>query len=269
MLTERPFTSKWSIVGSYRPGTDEQREGVFKGLRSKGLVSDGIQRGLQERHSGKLAGQMRLYCVLNQDAARLARHGFDADAAKFVKRASTIEHSKDAALLADAVAKHVTVITANYDNLISSALASLVSDSTLREALVRVTEQVAKTRAASRALAQIQRVAIGQVVTLHGDLAEVLLSGGMTIAIDRDLLAEHNLYKLGSPVALHWENWGKGQAFLEAEPALDLNAASDPLQARFAFLRHPPASGDVWNAAATITGAVSIGRHVTVSRATS
>jgi hypothetical protein len=267
MIKERPFVPKWSIVGSYRPGYDEHREGVFKILRQKGLVSAGVPRPLQRRGSGKLAGQVRLYCVLNQDAARLARHGLNSEAERLVKRAAEIERSKDATLIIDAVLEHLDLVTTNYDELISTALAAAAVQDSVRDALLRVAERVDKTRASSKALTAIHRVALGRVTHIHGDLVDVLLQGGRTIVLDTDTLAAHNLARIGAPLALHWEKWGRGQAFFEAEPGLDLGSDSvEALQARFAFLRPPAADDDLWAAAPTIAGAVSIGRDVPVAR---
>jgi hypothetical protein len=268
MIKERPFVPKWSIVGSYRPGPVEHREGVFKGLRQKGLVSDGVPRSLQRPSTGKLAGQVRLYCVLNQDAARLARHGLEAEAARLVKRAGAIERSKDAGVVVDALLEHVDLVTTNYDELISNALASAALDERVHKALWRVSERIDKARAASKALTSIQRIALGRVTRIHGDLVEVLLQEGRAIALDADTLSPHNLARVGAPLALHWEKWGKGQAFFEAEPGIDLGEErTAALQARFAFLRPPKEEDEVWAAAPAITGAVNIERDVPVARA--
>jgi hypothetical protein len=266
MITERPFVPKWSIVGSYRPGADEHREGVFKSLRQKGLVSAGVPRSVQQRGTGKLAGQLRLYCVLNQDAARLARHGLEVDAARLVERAASIEHSKDAAFVVDALLAHVKIVTPNYDEIVSAALASAAAHDAVRKALLRVSARVDKARADSKALGTIQRTALGRVMKIHGDLVDVLLQGGRAIVLDTDTLAAHNLVRLGAPLALHWEKWGKGQAFFEAEPGIDLGESAEALQARFPFLRHPAPDDEAWTAASTITGAVTIGRDVAVAR---
>lgn len=268
MIKERPFIPKWSIVGSYRPGMDEQREGVFKGMRQKGLVSDGLGRSLHRRTTGRFAGQVRLYCVLNQDAARLARHGFEAEAARLVKRAGQIERSKDAKIVVDAVLEHVTVVTANYDELISKALvAAVLNDAVVHEALLRVSDSVDAARLASKALTRIQRIAFGRVTSLHGDLVDIMLQEGRVIALDADTLAPHNLARVGAALVLHWENWGKGQAFFEAEPGIDLGGEpTTALQKQFAFLRPPTQDDEVWAAAPTIAGAVKIERDVPIAR---
>jgi hypothetical protein len=266
MIRERPFVPKWSIVGSYRPGGEEQREGVFKHLRHRGLVSDGIPRSLQDRATGKLAGQVRLYCVLNQDAARLARHGLDYEAERLVKRAGEIERSKDAAVVADAVLDHVQLVTMNFDEVISAALSAAAANDRVREALIRVSERIDKARASSKALTSIHRIGFGRVTRIHGDLVDILLQEGRVVALDADTLSAQNLVRIGAPLALHWEKLGKGQAFFEAEPGIDLGGDSvNSLQARFAFLRPPPAT-DIWAAAPTITGAVSVERDVPVAR---
>lgn len=236
-------------------------------MRQKCLVSEGLPRSLQRADTGRLAGQLRIYCVLNQDAARLARRGFTLDALKLVKRAQVIERSRDARLVVDAIARHVSVASSNYDDAMGAALANAATDDVVRAALLRVTERVEDTRLASKALETIQRLAVGRVTKIHGDLADVLLEHGRAIVLDEDTLAPNNLFRLGAAVALHWERWGNGQAFLETEPGVDLDGDPvDLLQSRFAFLRPPPVGDELWDVAATVSGALTVQGDVVISR---
>ena len=215
VIKERPFVPKWAIVGSYRPGADEHREGVFKSLRRKKVSSPMASRvPCSSVRRASSAGQMRLYCVLNQDAARLARHGFEVEARRLVKRAAEIERSKDTAAAVDALLKHVNVVTTNYDELISKALAATIVDSSVRDALWRVSERVDKARASSKVLTTIQRIAFGHVTGIHGNLVDVLLQGGRAIVLDADTLSSHNLGRVGAPLRVALGDLGQGTSIL-------------------------------------------------------
>ena len=265
MIREAPFVSKWSIVGSFRPGLEEKREGVFKHLRQKGLVSDGVGRALKAPDSGKLQGQLRIFCSLNQDAARLARRGFEAEAQRFVKAASRIEAGSDTQLVADAIAVAAAVFTVNYDHVIEDALRAVVAEPSVSKALGGIADRVDKTRAASKTLARVERRGVGKVTRIRGDLAEIILSSGDELILDLDTLSAANLARLGAPIAIHWEKWNNGQAFMEAESALELDS-EHALEDEFPFLRHQPSGRDVWPAAGSISGVVRLSNAGTVHR---
>jgi hypothetical protein len=263
VIAERPFVTKWSIVGSYRPGGEAHREGVFKVLRQKGLVSDGVVRALRARESGRLAGQVRIYCLLNQDAARLARHGYLDDALRLVKEAKAIERGRDARLIVAALADRIEPAAEVSDELLSRGLARAAADARVRAALIRVSDRVGRARRRTRRLGEIGQRALGRVGRIRGDLADIVLEheDGILV-VDVKSLSDHDLDRLGAPVVLHWERWGKGQSFLEAEPgiALDEHEASS-LAERFGFLqRDEELTSESWRAISVIAaGPATIG----------
>lgn len=273
MIAERPFVSKWSIVGSYRPGGKEQREGVFKVLRQKRLVSDGIVQPLRDRGSGRLAGQIRLYSVLNQDAARLARHGALDDALRLVAEAGAIERGRDAGLIVGALADRAPATIENSDEILSHGLDRLAADERIRAALLRVGARVERARRRSKRLGEISQVALGRVARFRGQLAEIVLEGedGGVVVVDVNALADHHVDWLGAPVVLHCERWGNGQSFLETGPgiALDEPDKTLPLSERFGFLqRDEEVTSEAWEGVSALAAGpatIRISREVPVT----
>jgi len=273
VIAERPFVSKWSIVGSYRPGGKLRREGVFKVLREKGLVSDGIVQPLRDSESGRLAGQIRLYSVLNQDAARLARHGALEDALRLVAEAAAIEGGRDAGMIVAALADRMQPAMDDSDQRLSYGLDRLADDERIRAALLRIGARVERARRRSKRLEEISQVARGRVGRLHGQLADIVLEGedGGVVVVDVEALSAHRLDWLGAPVILHWERWGNGQAFLETGPGISLDEphSSLPLAERFGFLqRDEELTSEAWasvSALAAGTTAIHIAREVPVT----
>ena len=83
-----PLVSRDEILLAYRPGA-EPSEGAFRTLRRRKLVSHGI--GLRVRHKNRLAGQVRVYSILNLDCAVLARRGKIEQARRIASRAGRQE----------------------------------------------------------------------------------------------------------------------------------------------------------------------------------
>lgn len=265
--------SKWSIVSSYRPGRVEQREGVFKVLRQKRLVSDGIVQPLRDRTSGKLAGQIRLYSVLNQDAARLARHGALDDALGLVAEAAAIERGRDARLIVAALADQAPAITEDSDEILSHGLDRLADDERSRAALMRLGTRAERARRRFKRLDEISQVALGRVGRLHGQLADIVLEGedDGVVVIDVKALADHRVDRPGAPVVLHWERWGNGQAFLETGPGIALGETDTTLRLyeRFGFLqRDEELTAEAWESVSALAAGpatVRIQREVPVT----
>lgn len=272
MIAERPFVSKWSIVSSYRPGGRERREGVFKVLRQKRLVSDGIVQPLRARGSGRLAGQIRLYSVLNQDAARLARHGALDAALRLVAEAAAIERGRDAGLIVAALADRAQATIEDSDEILSHGLDRLADDERIRAALLRVSARVERARRRSKRLDEISQVALGRVRRLHAQLADIVLEGedGVVVVVDLKALSDHQVDWLGAPVVLHWERWGNGQAFLETGPGIAFDEPDTALRLseRFGFLqRDEELTSETWagvSALAAGPATIRISREVPV-----
>jgi len=267
------LVSKWSIVSSYRPGRTEQREGVFKVLRQKRLVSDGIVHPLRDRTSGRLAGQIRLYSVLNQDAARLARHGAVDDALELVAEAAAIERGRDARLIVTALADRAPAIVEDSDEILSRGLDRLANDARGRAALLRLGARVERARRRCKRLDEIGQVALGRVGRLYGQLADIVLEGedGGVVVVDVKALADRQVDRPGAPVVLYWERWGNGQAFLETGPGIALDEPDEtlPLAERFGFLqRDEELTSEAWNGISALAAGpatIRIQREVTVT----
>ncbi|HEX8081697.1 MAG TPA: hypothetical protein VF557_15910 [Jatrophihabitans sp.] len=87
-----PLAGRDQLLNVYRPGA-QPSEGPLRTLRSHHLLSDGVRIPFVEHN--RLSGQMRMFCSLNLDAVRWARHGETAAAAAAAAAAAEIEQGTD------------------------------------------------------------------------------------------------------------------------------------------------------------------------------
>jgi hypothetical protein len=90
-----PFVSWEDLVSAYQP-VAAPTEARLRTLRSNDVVSTGLR--FPRRQAGRLAGQLRVFCTLNREAAYLARHHQPELAKLYAKRAESLEASWKARL---------------------------------------------------------------------------------------------------------------------------------------------------------------------------
>lgn len=87
-----PLAGRDQLLNVYRPGA-QPSEGPLRTLRSHHLLSDGVRIPLVEHN--RLGGQTRIFCSLNLDAVRWARHGETAAAAEAAAAAAAVEQGAE------------------------------------------------------------------------------------------------------------------------------------------------------------------------------
>jgi hypothetical protein len=254
-VIEEPFTTRNSILGVLRPG-GIPTEGIFRTLRTKGLVSPGVR--VEPRTSrGRILGKASFYSALNMDAARAVRLGHPDIALQFAERAARLEQSNDAMTIRDAVQTAAGVTTElSGDAAVPMSVKRLarrgrgltldgLDDSALRQLwLVRSEtwmndEQHEQLSDAAVALATGAAVArreilgdadtsattfFGVVRRLNQSAAEIESADEVQLTPRADLERE-GLADIGQPVALLCEALPAGGTFSFPMPALALDGS--------------------------------------------
>lgn len=240
MIADFPLISKKDIVLAFKPGHAGSLDAAYRTLRDKGVVSEGID--VRPRtETGQLLGRLHLYCVLNRDAALLARRSSLAEARKLARAARRIERGKVARELANALEQ------AAGGNLpqstIQGVLGAAAGNEMMRSHLRTLTDAVQAAREASKPLAEVEWRVFGRVARLEADFVEVKTNDASRLFVPMINLDE-SLRRVGAALSLHWETLETGQAIYQAEPALDTEATAetprpgDELVPEFPFLQH-------------------------------
>jgi hypothetical protein len=218
LIRDLPLVAKDAVLDAFLPVQEELRESAFRKLRREGLISRGIPLNLRGAH-GQIFGRPHLYCTLNRDAVRLARHGHKEEARALAARSGSLEDTEAARHVAAVI--EAAVQTAGVDlAAINRALRGLARSD--EETLRSLTSAIDAARADSPALAYIEKTIYGRVWRLEDELAEVEADDGRILLIPIEDLDESAC--VGAPVALRWERWGRRRSLLESEPALALGA---------------------------------------------
>lgn len=188
-----------------------------------------------------MRGRPHIYCALNRDAARLARHGRDEEARKFAKEADRLEASEGTRSFVTALERLLSERSRDPDRLVVSAAAGsgktlviaellrlmLERDASVRLAVTDIVHDVDAVRARVSSLDDIQVKVYGKVTRVLDDLAELEVKEGRRVVLPVDELDELGLSAPGTPVVLLWERWGKGRVLVESEPAIELEGVDE------------------------------------------
>lgn len=240
-IRDLPFVSKEEILDAYLPVQgDQSRETVFRKLRRDSLISDGVALTLRGA-GGRVRGRPHLYCALNRDAARLARHGRDEDARKLAKEADRVEASEVTRRFITAFERLLSepsnepsplIITGapgSGKTLLFAKLLRLLleRDASVRGAVIGIVHDIDAVRARASSLDDIQVKLYGKVTRVLGDLAELDVEEGRHVVLPVDELEELGLSAPGTPIVLLWERWANGRVLVESEPAIELAGAGE------------------------------------------
>jgi hypothetical protein len=240
-IHDLPFVSKEEILDAYLPvHGDQSRETAYRKLRRDNLISDGIALILRGA-GGRMRGRQHIYCALNRDAARLARHGRDEEARKFAKEADRLEASEVTRSLVTALERLLSERSRGPDRLVVSTAAGsgktlvfakllrlmLEREASVRPAVINIVHDIDAVRARASSLDDIQVKVYGKVTRVVDGLAELEVEEGRRVVLPVDELDELGLSAPGTPVVLLWERWGKGRVLVESEPAIELEGVNE------------------------------------------
>jgi hypothetical protein len=243
-IRDLPFVSKEEILDAYLPVQgDQSRETAFRKLRRDNLISAGIALSVRGAR-GRMHGRPHIYCALNRDAARLARHGREEEALRFAQAADRVEATDIARLLATSLERLLSTSSSAPDGLIIGAAPGsgksylfahlfrlmLERDVSVRPAVIDIVHDVDAVRARASSLDDIQVKLYGKVARVLGGLAELDVEEGRQVVWPVDELDELDLAAPGTPVVLLWERWGKGRVLVESEPGIEFSCVEDALR---------------------------------------
>jgi hypothetical protein len=227
MIVEKPFVTRREIVLAHRPGLGDS-ESAFRTLRSHGWVSDGVSLPLRSPAGGRLRGRVQLYASLNRDAARLARRGHGDQARTIAERAGLLESSAASRALVAAIDDVPAGEGDAAEGDLDAVLAHLVRSS--GDLIAAFREIFGEVMAARRETPEIRAGnawRYGRVERIDRDIALILDDReDERLMIPIADLETRALSTIGTAIAVHWERWGSGQTFIEAEPALDLSSSN-------------------------------------------
>jgi hypothetical protein len=240
-IRDLPFVSKEEILDAYLPvQADQSRETAFRKLRRDNLISHGIALSVRGAR-GRIHGRPHIYCALNRDAARLARHGREEEAREIAQEADRVEASDTARQLVTSLERLLATSSSGPGGLIIHAAPGsgktflfanlfrllLERDASVRPAVIDMVHNVDAVRARASSLDDIQVKLYGKVVRVVGGLAELDVEEGRQVVLPVDELDELDLAAPGTPVVLLWEKWGKGRVLVESEPGIEFSGIDD------------------------------------------
>lgn len=169
-----PLTGRDQLLNVYRPGA-QPSEGPLRTLRLHGQLSDGVRIPLAEHN--RLSGQTRIFCSLNLDAVRWARHGEAAAATAAATAAAEVEHSAQFERLCTLLTEHSP---AEIRLVGAGGVGAAEIDGELGSLLRRLAVMTEQARTAVRACWQTpwERTTVGWVLDRQDDFVMMLTSEG-------------------------------------------------------------------------------------------
>jgi hypothetical protein len=214
-----PVATRGQVAGAFKNLADEAAgEAPFRTLRHRGWATAGTR--LRTRSGGHITGGIVIYCSLNVDAARLARLGFQDEAADLAAEALKVETS-------DPWRHMVEMLAAGSDDEARDAVSGVVRRDALGELLRSVSRLTERARDRHKVLTRVYEITIGAVSQSLPGYVVVHTTAGEDTAVPRWLAAGVARDKPGDLVALLHERLGARKAILEAVPAIDVEDAGD------------------------------------------
>jgi hypothetical protein len=222
-----PLITRQEITREYRPDEKVTIDSAIHALRAKKALSSGLSVTLRTR-AGALSGRMHLYSALNRDAARAARRGDYAMAARIGEQAARLDASPEAERIAQALTRATT------EEETSSGVAYLARALSLPEMMPDVVGLQRRIARARRRLNIVTDATVvnGRVAVLDSTIGVLKLDGGMRLAVPAEMLREAGLSRVGAAASAIWELLPGGRTLLTVEPAIDapdLNELGEPL----------------------------------------
>lgn len=216
-----PLLPKGFILAAHRPGAAPSSDAPLRTLKHKGLLSEGVEMIVRLQDSGRLSGTARLYCALNRDAARLARHGDGRDAQRLAKKARQLETSKHC--------RHVVSLFNEMKHVRTGweAYLDALDDREFRNAVLAFATDVEEARSKDPAAERATVSLAGAVVSFRGRVAQVQASDGTAVPVDRARLARLGLNWIGAPIIIHRED-DKASLIVQLEPGVGEELRLEP-----------------------------------------
>jgi hypothetical protein len=208
-----PIASAEDIAAEFRPDGRTQTKGALRTLKGLHAMSGGVSGPLRDAR-GRVRGKTHLYCSLNLDAARAARHDKPELAMRLAAEASKIEQGPDMAKVAECVVAVMSKGEIPRRDLRKSAEGTAV--------LLKLAKRVDKVRARLLAEELDAEPLSGRVTAIEGSIGVVLIKNlSTTWSVSADDLRDQDSLWVGAPILLRSEHWGRGKTLLTTEPALD------------------------------------------------
>lgn len=210
-----PVATRGQVVGAFKNLADEAAgEAPFRTLRHRGWATSGTR--VRTRTGGHITGGIVIYSSLNVDAARLARLGFQDEAAELASEALKVETSS-------AWRHMVELLAVGSEVEARDAVTGVAARGALGDLLRSVTRLTERARRRHKVLTTVYEITIGAVSESRRGYVVVRTTAGEDTAVPRWLAAGVARDKPGDLVALVHERLGTRKAILEAVPAIDVD----------------------------------------------
>ena len=224
-----PVATRGQVVGAFKNVADEATgEAPFRTLRHRGWATSGTR--VRTRRDGHIAGGLVIYSSLNVDAARLARLGFEDEAAGLAAEALGIESSDAWRSMTDLLAK-------GTDAEARAAVSGLVLHSALTDLLRLLGRATERARSRHKVLKTVCEITIGSVSESRPGYVIVHTVQGEDTAIPRWIAAGVARDKPGDLVALVHERLGSRKTVLEAVPRSTSMTRAEPRTTRLSTVQ--------------------------------
>jgi hypothetical protein len=218
MFAAQPLVDRRQLARALKPGTTASQENALRGLKRKGLLTEGLQVP-QRRADGKVAGRASVYSSLNRDVLVLIRKGLMPDARALAKQARRIEQLSTMKDLSAALA--ATQQAGGPD----AAWEQVVRDH--RAAAEKVVRQIERSRSRYVQQGKLGERYFGRIVALSKSVAELQVDDGRMMALPINGLADRSLDAIGQAISFSVEDLGDGDSLLRIEPALTIGTPDD------------------------------------------
>jgi hypothetical protein len=218
VFAAQPLLDRRQLARALKPGTTSSQENALRGLKRKGLLTEGLQVP-QRRADGKVAGRASVYSSLNRDVLVLLRKGLMPDARALAKQAQRIEQLSTMKDLSAALA---ATHQAGGPN---AAWEQVVRGH--RAAMEKVVRQIERSRSRYVQQGKLGERYFGTIVALSKSVAELQTDDGQRMALPLKGLAARSLDTVGQPISFSVEDLGDGDSLLRIEPALVIGAPED------------------------------------------
>jgi hypothetical protein len=218
VFAAQPLLDRRQLARALKPGTTASQENALRGLKRKGLLTDGLQI-TQRRADGKVAGRASVYSSLNRDVLVLLRKGLMPDAEALAKQAQRIERLSTVKDLSAALAETRQAGGPN------AAWEQVVRDH--QGAMEKVVCQIERSRSRYVQQGKLGERYFGTIVALTKSVAELQVDDGRMMALPIKGLADRSLDAIGQAISFSVEDLGEGDSLLRIEPALVIGTLED------------------------------------------
>jgi hypothetical protein len=217
MFIAQPLLDREQLGRALKPGTKASQENALRGLRKKGLLTEGLQVA-RRGPDGRVAGRASLYSSLNRDVLVLLGKGLRPDAEQLARQALRIERMGATRDLSAAFA----------ERLADGPFAAWEQVARDHQAeLAKVVRQIERSRNRLVHQGKLGERWSGRVTSLAGPVAELRTEDGRRLAVPVAALAARSLDVVGGLVSFSLEDLGGGESLMRIEPALEIGVGED------------------------------------------